>query len=69
MTCKRKLIKTALPPEAINRESVRENSIRRGHSSILHLWWSRSPLATAWTVHLASLVDNPSSHPDKFSTD
>jgi putative DNA methylase len=69
MTCKRKLIELALPPEVINRESGLEDSIRLGHSSILHLWWSHRPLVTVWTLRLASLVNDPSSHPEKFPTD
>lgn len=66
---KRKLIEVALPLEAINRESAREKSIRHGHPSTLHLWWARRPLATARAVLFAQLVDDPSSHPDKFPTE
>ncbi|WP_353082782.1 DUF1156 domain-containing protein [Tessaracoccus lapidicaptus] len=66
---KRKLIEVALPLEAINRESAREKSIRHGHPSTLHLWWARRPLATARAVLFAQLVDDPSSHPDRFPTE
>src|ERR1700742_2636184 len=66
---KRKLIEVALPLEVINRESAREKSIRHGHPSTLHLWWSRKPLATARAVLFAQLVDDPSSHPDRFPTE
>ncbi|QOV21223.1 DUF1156 domain-containing protein [Anabaenopsis elenkinii] len=66
---KKKLIEVALPLEAINQESAREKSIRHGHPSTLHLWWARRPLATCRAVLFASLVDDPSSHPDKFPTD
>lgn len=66
---KRKLIEVALPLEAINRESAREKSIRHGHPSTLHLWWARRPLAAARAVLFAQLVDDPSSHPDKFPTE
>lgn len=69
MTGIKKLIEVALPLEAINRESAREKSIRHGHPSTLHLWWARRPLATARAVIFASLVDDPSSHPDRFSTE
>nr|WP_255621975.1 DUF1156 domain-containing protein [Tessaracoccus sp. OS52] len=55
--------------EAINRESAREKSIRHGHPSTLHLWWARRPLATARAVLFAQLVDDPSSHPDRFPTE
>jgi len=65
----RKLIEVALPLEAINRESAREKSIRYGHPSTLHLWWARRPLAAARAVLFAQLVDDPSSHPDRFTTD
>src|SRR3954453_982213 len=64
-----KLIEVALPLEAINRESAREKSIRHGHPSTLHLWWSRKPLATVRAVLFAQLVDDPSSHPDRFPTE
>lgn len=68
-TPKRKLIEVALPLEVINRESAREKSIRHGHPSTLHLWWARRPLAAARAVLFAQLVDDPSSHPDRFPTD
>ncbi len=66
---KRKLIEVALPLEAINRESAREKSIRHGHPSTLHLWWARRPLAACRAILFASLVDDPSSDPDRFSTE
>ncbi len=66
---KKKLIEVALPLEAINKESAREKSIRHGHPSTLHLWWSRKPLATCRAVLFASLVDDPSSLPEKFPTE
>lgn len=66
---KRKLIEVALPLEAINRESAREKSIRHGHPATLHLWWARRPLAAARAVLFAQLVDDPSSHPDRFPTE
>lgn len=69
MGISRKLIEVALPLEAINRESAREKSIRHGHPSTLHLWWARRPLAACRAVLFAQLVDDPSSHPDRFPTD
>ena len=69
MTYRKKLIEVALPLEAINMESAREKSIRHGHPSTLHLWWARRPLAACRAVLFASLVDDPSSHPDKFPTE
>jgi putative DNA methylase len=69
VTAKQKLIEVALPLEAINRESAREKSIRHGHPSTLHLWWARRPLAACRAVLFASLVDDPSAHPDRFPTE
>jgi len=66
---KKKLIEVALPLEAINAEAAREKSIRHGHPSTLHLWWSRKPLAACRAVLFASLVDDPSSHPERFQTE
>ena len=65
----KKLIEVALPLDAINAESAREKSIRHGHPSTLHLWWSRKPTATARAVLWASLVDDPLSHPELFPTE
>jgi putative DNA methylase len=69
VTGKQKLIEVALPLEAINRESAREKSIRHGHPSTLHLWWARRPLAACRAVLFASLVDDPSAHPERFPTE
>lgn len=69
MSYHKKLIEVALPLEAINREAAREKSIRHGHPSTLHLWWARRPLAACRAVLFASLVDDPSAHPDKFPTE
>ena len=69
MVYKKKLIEVALPLDAINAESAREKSIRHGHPSTLHLWWSRKPTATARAVIWASLVDDPSAHPAQFPTE
>ncbi len=65
---KKKLIEVALPLDAINAASAREKSIRHGHPSTLHLWWARRPLAACRAVLFAQLVDDPSSHPDRFPT-
>jgi putative DNA methylase len=69
VTYKKKLIEVALPLATINAESAREKSIRHGHPSTLHLWWARRPLAAARAVLWASLVDDPSAHPDRFPTE
>ena len=70
MTYRKKLIEVALPLDAINRAAVEEKSVpRRGHPATLHLWWSRKPLAVCRAVVFASLVDDPSSHPEEFPTE
>lgn len=66
---KPKLIEVALPLDAINKASAREKSLRHGHPSTLHLWWARRPLAACRAVLWASLVDDPSAHPNKFPTE
>ena len=66
---RKKLIEVAMPLKAINAASAREKSIRHGHPSTLHLWWARRPLAACRAVLFAQLVDDPSSHPDKFPTE
>ena len=66
MTSRKKLIEVALPLDAISKASAREKSIRHGHPSTLHLWWSRKPLATARAVIFAQMVDDPSAYePDE----
>src|SRR6476660_7106965 len=69
MNNRKKLIEVALPLEAINVASAREKSIRHGHPSTLHLWWARRPLAACRAVLFGSLVDDPSSWPEKFPTE
>ena len=66
---RKKLIEVALPLDDINAASAREKSIRHGHPSTLHLWWSRKPLATARAVIFAQMVDDPSSRPELFPTE
>jgi len=66
---RKKLIEVALPLDAINKESAREKTIRHGHPSTLHLWWARRPLAACRAVLFASLVDDPSCHPEIFPTE
>ena len=58
-----------MPLEAISTASAREKSIRHGHPSTLHLWWARRPLAACRAVLFAQLVDDPSSHPERFPTE
>src|SRR5208282_385901 len=69
MISKKKLIEVALPLEAINKASVRENFIYRGNPSAVHKWWAQRPLAAARAVIFAQLVDDPASHPNIFTTE
>ncbi len=69
MTYKKKLIEVGLPLAKINAESIREKSIVHGHPATLHRWWARRPLAAVRAVLFASLVDDPSAHPDLFPTE
>ncbi|MDW8392574.1 MAG: DUF1156 domain-containing protein, partial [Oscillochloridaceae bacterium] len=69
MKIRKKLIEVALPLAAINEASAREKSIRHGHPSTLHLWWSRKPIATARTVIFAQMVDDPSEYVEELLAD
>src|SRR5712664_579796 len=69
MISKKKLIEVALPLEAINKASVRENFIYRGNPSAVHKWWAQRPLAAARAVIYSQMVDDPSGHPDLFPTE
>lgn len=65
----KKLIEVSLPLIEINKAAAKEKSIRHGHPSTLHLWWARRPLAACRAVLFASLIDDPSEHPEKFPTE
>src|SRR4051812_17775845 len=66
---KRKLIEVALPLEVINKASAHEKMPGIGaHPRGVHLWWARRPLAACRAVLFASLVDDPSSDPERFPT-
>lgn len=66
----KKLIEVALPLEKINAAAAYEKMPGIGaHPRGLHLWWARRPFVAARAVIWASLVDDPSSHPDKFPTE
>lgn len=69
MTYKKKLIEVALPLAAINAECIKQKTMGgAGHPQNLHRWWARRPLAAARAVLWASLVDDPSAHPERFPT-
>ena len=69
MEYKKKLIEVALPLEAINEGCAQEkNPFLKGHPRSTHLWWARRPLAAARAVIFSQMVDDPSSHPERFPT-
>jgi len=66
----RKLIEVALPLAEINDASAYDKMPGIGpHPKGIHQWWSRKPLPTARAVLFASVVDDPSAHPEKFPTE
>lgn len=70
MTYKKKLIEVALPLPEINDASAYDKMPGIGpHPKGIHQWWARLPLPTARAVLFASVVDDPSEHPEKFSTE
>ena len=56
--CKR-LAEVDFPIAQVSKHAVREESIRHGHPSTLHLWWARRPLASSRAVLLALLLPDP----------
>ena len=70
MTHLKKLIEVALPLPEINDASAYDKMPGIGpHPKGIHHWWARLPLPTARAVLFASVVDDPSSHPEKFPTE
>jgi len=66
----KKLIEVALPLAEINDESAYDKMPGIGpHPKGIHQWWARLPLPTARAVLFASVVDDPSAHPEKFPTE
>lgn len=66
----KKLIEVALPLEKINAAAAYEKMPGIGaHPRGIHLWWARRPLTTARAVIWSSMVDDPSSHPEKYPTE
>ena len=66
----KKLIEVALPLKEINDASAYDKMPGIGpHPKGIHHWWARLPLPTARAVLFASVVDDPSSHPEKFPTE
>ena len=66
----KKLIEVALPLPEINDASAYDKMPGIGpHPKGIHHWWARLPLPTARAILFASVIDDPSSHPDKFPTE
>jgi len=66
----KKLIEVALPLPEINDASAYDKMPGIGaHPKGIHHWWARLPLPTARAVLFASVVDDPSAHPEKFPTE
>ena len=66
----RKLIEVALPLPEINDASAYDKMPGIGpHPKGIHHWWARLPLPTARAVLFASVVDDPSAHPERFRTE
>jgi putative DNA methylase len=66
----KKLIEVALPLDAINDASAFDKRPGIGpHPKGLHHWWARLPLPTARAVLFASVVEDPSEHPEKWPTE
>ena len=56
--------------DAINKESLhRKQKALKGFPTSFHKWWAQRPLAACRALIFASLVDDPSSRPDKFPTE
>lgn len=66
----KKLIEVALPLPDINDASAYDKRPGIGpHPKGIHHWWARLPLPTARAVLFASVVDDPSAHPDRWTTE
>jgi putative DNA methylase len=66
----KKLIEVSIPLDVINDASAYDKMPGIGaHPKGIHHWWARLPLPSARAVLFASLVDDPSAHPDKFPTE
>ncbi len=65
----KKLIEVALPLPEINDASAYDKMPGIGpHPKGIHNWWARLPLPTARAILFASVVDDPSEHPEHWPT-
>ena len=63
----KKLIEVALPISELNEASSYDKMPGIGpHPKGIHHWWARLPLPAARAIIFASVVDDPSCHPDKW---
>ena len=68
--CRKKLIEVALPLPEINDASAYDKMPGIGpHPKGIHHWWARLPLPTARAVLFASVVDDPSEHPERWPSE
>jgi putative DNA methylase len=65
---RKKLIEVSIPLEAINLASKKQKA-PKGYPTALHKYWAQRPIAACRAVLFAQLVDDPSSWPDRFSTE
>src|SRR5437588_4894265 len=56
--CKR-LAEVDFPIAVVSKHALRENSIRHGRPTTIHLWWARRPLAACRAVLLSLLLPDP----------
>src|SRR4026207_1378690 len=65
-----KLIEVALPLPEINDASSYDKMPGIGpHPKGIHHWWARLPLPTARALLFASVIDDPSAHPEEWPTE
>jgi putative DNA methylase len=66
VTYKKKLIEVALPLVEISAGGATEQSIKRGKPTQIHKWFAARPMVTCRSMLWASLIDDPSEHPELF---
>jgi putative DNA methylase len=59
MNYPKRLIEVDLPIKQISEHARSEKHIRNGHTSSLHIWWARRPLAACRAVLCAGLWPDP----------
>ena len=55
----RRFIEESFPVREVSVESAKEQNIRHGHISTLHIWWARRPLASSRATAYAALIPAP----------